>query len=125
MSPSRAFPQSLCLAAGLQPAVLTGLTVGETCIRSSKRGADLVDDNKVDELDLSVLCGRWLRACYECSQADISGDGKVDLADYALWARDWSKLGPGLMGDIARDGIVDMADLKAIGFHWGQDCNEP
>jgi hypothetical protein len=87
--------------------------------------ADLVDDNKVDELDLSVLCGRWLRACYACGQADISGDGKVDLKDYALWAGDWPKLGPGLGGDITGDGVVDMADLKAVGFHWGQDCNAP
>jgi hypothetical protein len=87
--------------------------------------ADLVDDNKVDELDLSALCGRWLRARYACGQADISGDGNVDLADYALWAGDWPKLGPGLVGDITGDGMVDMSDWKSAAFYWGQDCNAP
>ena len=84
----------------------------------------MVDDNKVDELDLSVLCGRWLRACYACSQAYISSDGKEDLADYALWAGDWPKLGPGLVGDITGDGMVDMSDWKSAVFYWGSDCNE-
>jgi hypothetical protein len=43
-----------------------------------------------------------------------------------LWATPWvvsqAKQGSNLDGDIAGNGIVDMAELKALAFHWLKDC---
>ncbi|MBA7682642.1 hypothetical protein ES703_90994 [subsurface metagenome] len=84
--------------------------------------ADLIDDNRIDEQDLEAFCERWLTPLYECSEVDIDGDGKIDFKDYAHWAADWSEQGPNLDGDITGNGIVDMADLRALLFYWGQTC---
>jgi len=84
--------------------------------------ADLVDDNRIDEQDLGALCEQWLTPCHQCSEADINSDGKINFKDYALWAANWSNQGPNLDGDITANGIVDMADLKAIAFHWLKTC---
>jgi hypothetical protein len=84
--------------------------------------ADLFDDNRIDEKDLGALCQQWLTPCYDCNEADIDSSGGVDLRDYGLWAGNWLKRGPGLDGDVSGDGLVDMADLKAIVFHWTTSC---
>jgi len=83
--------------------------------------ADLVDDNKINELDLGALCQQWLKPCYQCSQTDIYNDGKIDFKDYAILAANWLKPGP-LEGDITGNGTVDMADLKVLVFHWLENC---
>ena len=83
--------------------------------------ADLLDDNKVDELDLRAFCQQWLTPRYNCSQVDIYNDGKIDFRDYAIWAENWQQQGP-FDGDITGEGTVDMADLKALLFHWAGDC---
>ena len=82
---------------------------------------DLVDDNKINELDLGALSEQWLRPCYQCSQADIYSDGKIDFKDYSLLAGNWQGQGP-LAGDITGNGTVDMGDLKALLFHWLTYC---
>ncbi|MHC4497715.1 MAG: hypothetical protein ACYS21_01220, partial [Planctomycetota bacterium] len=84
--------------------------------------ADLIDDNKIDEKDLAAFCGQWLRPCYECSEVDVYTDGRIDFKDYAVWAANRAKQGPNLDGDITGNGIVDMADLKALAFHWLKTC---
>jgi len=84
--------------------------------------ADLIDDNRIDEKDLWALCEQWLRPCYDCNKVDVYTDGKIDFKDYGLWAGNWLKRGPGLDGDVTGDGIVDMADLKAMAFHWTKAC---
>jgi hypothetical protein len=84
--------------------------------------ADLVDDNKIDGQDLEVFCEQWLTPRYECGEVDINSDSKIDFKDYGLWAGNWSKQGPNLNGDITGDGIVNIADLKALVFHWAQTC---
>jgi len=84
--------------------------------------ADLIDDNRIDEQDLGAFCEQWLTPLYECSEVDIDGDSKIDFKDYAHWAADWSEQGPNLDGDITGNGIVDMADLRALLFHWPQTC---
>jgi len=84
--------------------------------------ADLIDDDKIDEQDLIVLCQRWLRPCYQCSEVDIVGNGKIDFKDYACLAGNWLEKGANLDGDITGNGIVDMADLRALLFHWAQTC---
>lgn len=83
--------------------------------------ADLVDDNKIHEQDLEAFCQQWLTPCYDCSQADIYKDGKIDFKDYALWAENWQQQGP-FDGDITGEGTVDIVDLKALLFHWSSDC---
>ena len=87
--------------------------------------ADLIDDNRIDERDLDALCGQWLMPCYDCNEVDIYSDGRIDFRDYGLWAGNWLKQGPKLDGDITGDGIVDMADLKAMVFHWAKSCGAP
>jgi len=84
--------------------------------------ADLVDDNRIDEQDLEAFCEQWLTPLYECSEVDIDSDGKIDFRDYAFLAGNWLKQGPGFDGDITGNGIVNMADLKALLFHWPQTC---
>lgn len=83
---------------------------------------DLVDDNTVDLLDLAAFVQQWLSVCYECDELDINGDGKIDFRDYGFWANDWLRHGPNLDGDITANGIVDLADLRALLFGWGQNC---
>ena len=84
--------------------------------------ADLIDDNRIDEQDLEAFCEQWLTPLYECSEVDIDSGGRIDFKDYAFWAADWSEQGPNLDGDITGNGIVDMADLNALLFHWPQTC---
>ncbi len=84
--------------------------------------ADLIDDNKIDEQDLAAFCEKWLTPCYECDEVDIYSDDKIDFKDYCLLAANWLKQGPSLNGDFTGNGIVDMADLKALVFHWMDDC---
>ena len=84
--------------------------------------ADLVDDNKINELDLEALSEQWLRPCYDCNEVDISGDGKIDFKDYALLAANWLKQGPKLDGDITGNGTVGRTDLKVLCLSWLQNC---
>ena len=95
---------------------LAGLKVGNPL------KADLVDDNKIDGQDLEVFCEQWLTPRYECGEVDINSDSKIDFKDYGLWAGNWLKQGPNLNGDITGNDIVNMADLKALVFHWTQTC---
>jgi hypothetical protein len=102
---------------------------GDYCVLGEEWGrnenpltADLIDDNEINEKDLAAFCEQWLTPCYECSEVDIYIDGKIDFKDYARWAADRSKEGPNLAGDITGNGIVDMADLKALTFHWLRVC---
>jgi hypothetical protein len=84
---------------------------------------DLIDDNKINELDLGASAEQWLKPCYKCDKADIHSDGKIDFTDYALLANDWLKQGS-RTGDITGNGTVDMVDLKVLAFHWPENCDE-
>jgi len=60
-----------------------------------ERDGDIVRDNTVDVIDLSVLVQHWLAgecdsANQWCDGADIDGDADVDFVDYALMAENWS-----------------------------------
>ena len=48
-----------------------------------------MDDDVVDELDLRGFCGQWLEYDCQCTEADLNGDGEVNLEDYAEFARGW------------------------------------
>ena len=98
------------------------ILAGEWLEEGNALEADLIDDNRIDERDLGALCEQWLRPCYDCNEADINSSGKIDFRDYGLWAGNWLKRGPNLDGDVTGDGTVDMADLKAMVFHWTKAC---
>jgi len=84
---------------------------------------DLVDDNKIDMLDLAAFCGQWLRSCYDCNAVDVYTDGRIDFKDYCIWSQDYLQQGP-LKGDITGNGTVDLADLKALTLHWAKTCEQ-
>jgi hypothetical protein len=84
--------------------------------------ADLINDNRVDELDLAAFCDQWLTLCYNCSQVDLNDDARINFVDYAVLANNWLKQGPHLSGDINSDGLVTFSDLKPLTFHWPNAC---
>jgi len=45
--------------------------------------------------------------------ADYTGDGRVDLRDYAAWAQDYGKVGNS-QSDLDHNGKVDYRDMKAF-----------
>ncbi len=49
---------------------------------------DLNHDDKITLVDLSILAYRWGSA--DC-EADLNGDGEVDLADFRIFLGIWSK----------------------------------
>jgi hypothetical protein len=52
--------------------------------------ADLNFDGDVDMRDFSMLAKYWLKAgCGECVEADLTGDGKVDLDDLGEFVLGW------------------------------------
>ncbi len=92
--------------------------------RSSGDGlvADVIDDGVVNELDLRGFFGQWLEYGCECGQADLDGDGVVNLKDYAVWAGQFTDQGRGLVGDVTGDGVVGFADLGMLGIWWTMGC---
>ncbi|NLE37253.1 MAG: hypothetical protein GX621_04435, partial [Pirellulaceae bacterium] len=51
---------------------------------------------------------------------DANGDGRVDAADAAIMAANWSMVGAGWgQGDFNDDGVVDAADAKIMAVNWG------
>jgi hypothetical protein len=46
-------------------------------------------DCDVDAADLSRLIDHWLMTCGECSGADLTADGVVNLADLSVLAQHW------------------------------------
>jgi len=61
--------------------------------------------------------------CYQCSQADIYSDGKIDLKDFSVLSGNWQNKGP-LAGDITGNGTVDMVDLEIFASHWLEKCDK-
>lgn len=63
-------------------------------VGAENRAHDVSGDQYVDMLDIYVLCENWLRddcnsANSDCSRADVSSDGNVDLSDFNFIADDW------------------------------------
>lgn len=120
-----------CRGPKVGSADLTGdefVDFGDYCVlaedwlrRQEPLKADLIDDNRIDAQDLGAFCARWLTPCYECSEVDISGDGRIDFKDYCLLAKNWLHQGP-LKGDITGEGAVDMGDLQALILQWSRAC---
>lgn len=60
----------------------------------------------------------------ECSQADISQDGVVNLADFTILANNFMSAHPANgRADINGDGSVNLADFTILAGHFMQNCN--
>lgn len=60
-----------------------------------------------------------------CSQADISQDGRVNLADFTILAASFMSTNPtNRRADINGDGTVNLADFTLLAGHFMQICNE-
>ncbi len=63
----------------------------------------------------------------KCSGADISGNGDVDMEDFAILVSQWFSTSGSLSADIAPeryyDETVDILDLAALATYWlHTDC---
>jgi hypothetical protein len=50
--------------------------------------ADLNQDGQVDELDLTILCGQWLKQ-QNGLKGDLDSNGRIDFNDINLLGRSW------------------------------------
>lgn len=60
----------------------------------------------------------------EVMEADLTGDGRVDQADFAVLADRWNESSPA--GDVAPtqgDGFVDLRDLNVLASEWLQEAS--
>jgi hypothetical protein len=89
--------------------------------QGSGLAANLINDNKVDLEDIAAFCEQWLTYRHPCEQADISGEGGINLKDFSILAADWKNYGPS-DGDIDGNGTVDEYDLQWLTLHWVTNC---
>jgi hypothetical protein len=58
-----------------------------------KTNVDINGDLNVDVLDLIIMAQDWLfEENNNCRMADLTADGRIDLADYAVFAGHWLEL---------------------------------
>ena len=60
--------------------------------------------------------------CPVCADANLDGCGFVNLADFALLANELMLSAPSLVGDINKDGTVNMIDLRIFTRFWLNLC---
>jgi hypothetical protein len=65
---------------------------------------------------------RMQAECPTCADANLDGCGFVNLADFALLANELMLSGPSLVGDINKDGTVNMIDLDIFVQFWLDLC---
>ena len=69
------------------------LAAGSTLTVVLSVKGDITVDGFVDNLDLAVFSDEWLASgCGECEGADLSGDGEVDMEDFAGLGADWGAI---------------------------------
>ena len=56
--------------------------------------------------------------------ADLNFDDRVDIGDFAIFARGWMRVEPLLAADLTRDGRVGIEDLAVMAESWLVDCLE-
>ena len=84
---------------------------------------DLLDDNRIDKKDIALFSEQWLRPHHLRWEMDINRDRRIDFFDYAIWAAQNGMQGP-LESDVTGDGFVDMSDLQAMLFYWGDNMEQ-
>ena len=58
-------------------------------IASSRITGDFDDDGKIDMADLGYLSQRWLENTQPFTEADLTGDGMINFADFCTLAGNW------------------------------------
>lgn len=86
-------------------------------------GWDLVagDNKKGPQAVWRMTAKAYPRLEWEGAADDFNADGRVDLRDYALFARQWRQLDAGFWSNdaaITRDGVVDHDDLADFARAW-------
>jgi hypothetical protein len=66
--------------------------------------------NLPGDYHLKSQAGRWKPSIY--IGLDPTGDGFIDLSDFAAFANSWQTKGGFIPADLDRNGIVDLSDLK-------------
>jgi len=88
---------------------------------------DINQDWVVNSLDLKEFANQWLQPCSDpnwCGGCDIDHSGRVNLADFAIFAENW--LWGKIPADIDIDWDVDLADFVYFANHWmNQNCIPP
>jgi hypothetical protein len=84
------------------------------------QGADIDHSGKVDFADLLLFIDQWMwkDPDLEDTPGDFNGDGRVNLLDYALLARDWQSTDVFLETDLNEDGAVDLLDFLQFSEYW-------
>jgi hypothetical protein len=87
-----------------------------------KAGWDLVaGDKKGPQAVWRMAAKAYPRLEWEGVAGDFNADGRVDLRDYAIFARQWRQLDTGFWSNgaaITRDGAVDLDDLADFAGAW-------
>lgn len=72
-------------------------------------------------LPLSIAWAGTIIAGEDCVGADVSGNGRVDLEDFAILESQWLEV-PGIpSADIAPEsvlGVVNLTDLAVVATYW-------
>jgi len=75
--------------------------------------SDASDDYWINgDYHLKSLSGRWKPSIY--AKLDPTGDGFIDLVDFAALANYWQKQGSFLPADLDNSGLVDLVDLRLL-----------
>ncbi len=53
---------------------------------------------------------------------NLDGLNPVDFVDYSILAVDWQLTAPNLPGDLDKNGVVDVNDLRIFTIYWLSDC---
>jgi hypothetical protein len=72
-------------------------------------------------LPLSIVWTGTITAEDNCGGADISGNGRVDLADFAIVESQWLGVPGTPSADIAPeplDNLVNLTDLAVVAAYW-------
>ncbi len=96
---------------------------GETYWTGPAAGGGWMDANGPDRTRIALM-GSQIFPEIELSfvSPDINGDLRVDLADVAIMALDWSSAWT-FRSDLTADGRLDLADIGVLAAHFGEDGN--
>jgi len=87
---------------------LTGGFGGVGNIGSNPRFAD----SNNDDYHLKSEAGRWKPSI--CIGLDPTGDGFIDMSDFAAFANYWQQVGESGPADLDNNGVVDLSDLALL-----------
>jgi len=86
---------------------------------------DLDNNGRVDLKDLLVFTGQWLNTggCSDSNCADLSGDGDVNMVDFALLAENWYVGSPLVISEFMASNSQTLADENGDFCDWIEVLN--